>query len=383
MTPEITLPSRTRRGADGYGLRFLIIASLIVGCDASSVHSAGWDPICGAAPESRWSADVTLEESFGDIDGELWFEDVFGVAATGDDVWALDQGRGLVRISDGGIVADLTREGSGPGELRLGQAFGGDWIAVAGEAVVTFDGWRFSWFGLDGTFREGAEGVAGVDPFLTDRIAPSPQGVWAGRVETENDTGARTLRIVEVGRNGRTRELRFTMPPLPRVDGRYVPVVLRQALPSWYAEGPCVYVTDGSQLLLRVHVGRNQWDTLLLPEWELPPIGEADRQALRSIAAFSPSLSYEGLIGAEPTRLARWSDLRVDPDGHVWLKRWESRAAEAEDDRVLMVDGDGNFEDRRVTRFPDAFGPNGGLVSVRMDDPTGAPIVDVFHRRDR
>jgi len=88
-------------------------------------------------------------------------------------------------------------------------------------------------------------------------------------------------------------------------------------------------------------------------------------------------------MNAKPTQVARWSDLRVDPDGHVWLKRWESRASEARDDWVLMVDGNGNLEDLRVPRFPDAFGPSGGVVRVREDEQTEVPIVEVFGRRSR
>lgn len=360
----------------------ILLAGACSGDPSVSELSMGWDSICGADAESSWR-DVPIEgRSFGRRDEE-WLEDVFGVAATGDDIWVLDQGRGLVRVAADGTFLEVTREGRGPGELRLAQSFGGDWITASNSEIVVFDGARFSWFDANGAFLAGVDGVPGIDPFLTDRIAPSPRGVWAGAVTALPQTGDRTLRIAEVGREGLLRELDFALPPLPEVDGTRVPVVPRQALPSWDAAGPCVYVTDGAGLLIRAHVERARWDTLRLPERELPRLGDADREALARVAAFSPSLTLASLEAAEPTLVARWSDLRVDPNGHVWVKRWESRAVEDEDDWALIVDGTGEMMDRRVPRFPAAFGRDGVLLHVGQDEETGAPVVEILTPEDR
>jgi hypothetical protein len=86
--------------------------------------------------------------------------------------------------------------------------------------------------------------------------------------------------------------------------------------------------------------------------------------------------------GLTPTLLARWTEMAIDPDGHLWIRPW-TRPSEREGPvaayRLSMADG--RVQRETLPAFPQAFGRPGVFYSVEKDPDTDELLLVMYQKR--
>jgi hypothetical protein len=338
--------------------------------------------ICGGRPISRWSAGsgtYARTAEFGTAD-QTWMQAITGIVM---------DARGRLLVHDGveGVVHVLTpelrrtagfgRRGGGPGEFRpltsmflMGDDFLHQFIAADGASLFVHDG-LITELTADGEYV-----ARRID---LRRFGPGPiYGVramhaTAGRLFFAVDaltSDQRQLETWEVlGSQAEIRHrLRLVTPP--RVDGRFR-TVGQEARPVWAASGPCVVLGDGaSRWLLRLNLLTGESDTLRLPQ---------HRVALRSRTDLPPPLLERwGGAAPNPAAIWAWREIRIDPDGHVWVNPWRPPTERAA--AFYRIDPAGRLHEERLPAFPHAFGAPGVFYTRGRTGIGGEAVVARYER---
>jgi hypothetical protein len=377
------------------GLAIHVAAALLFACggdgesNSDLVTQHAGNPECSVSPRgSSWipleSTRYELTSHYGREPGEE-LRDVWGVDATRDGhvlVWDAG-GTQVVRLSE-----DLTalgtsgREGVGPGEFVYQQTVHGDWIAAGDSSfiVVGLGTGIISEFGLDGRFIR--------NPTLTPPFPVPILGIrfFRGRIlygvdNVDRRGGGRTLETWQLEPQEPHTLLRSDqMPTLPLWRGRPVFNVHMQANPSWALGEQCVFVSDGgSDWVVAASVSSGRTDTLRLPD--RPPIEPTEPDLAQWEREWNfvrrMGVAPAGIERVEPTLRAKWSDMIVDPDGFLWVEPWHPPSLRDDPMTAVIINpSNGAVLTVNLPRFPDAFLPGGGFVSVTTDGIL--PVVEKY-----
>jgi len=358
----------------------VVFSSLMLGCgDSSSDFRGGsWGPelTCGA-PDSTsvWApqngSTYTLATSM-PADGDDWLAEPLGVAATASEVWIFDgQLPALLRYSpDLEDRAEYGRAGEGPGEFWESANFSGDWISTVGGQIAVFDGVRLHLFNRAGQFLEGfSPGDGALNPFEVHRIQHWNESLVFGRDITNLGEGTRRLEIWLAQIDSQFRIQTIPLPDLPKVSAGYVSGgIVDQATPSWDIYGNCLYFVDGSaSKLVREDLHSGKRDSLPLPRYSPPAPQPSDLARKARMAQFSRAISRDEARDLKPTAPATWSDLRVDPAGHVWLEPWRPWSYQDSLVKATIVRPDGSLDSITLPTFPRDFGGPGKYYAIIQD----------------
>jgi hypothetical protein len=352
-----------------------------------------------AAPGTRWAGGGYVRTAVYGHDPDGWLSSVNGVAALQDGrVAVLDGSAARVVVLDGELkpVREFGRKGGGPGELSPNALMGMqglqrtfNYLEATDTALFVYNSNGIAVFGWDGRFRQQYGGLQSgfIAPFTLRAMQAAPRGVLYG-YDTLDMGGRRghrlqTWAVVDGDRRRLVAEVPIPPPPM---RGTTFQVGTRQARALWASRNGCAAMSDGgSQWVARVDAATGRVDTLPLPRHDVPPYDAAldDRMAGR-MAQLGSAMGGRARVetGMSPTLLARWTEMTIDPDGHLWIRPW-TRPSEREGPvaayRLSMADG-------RVTRetlpaFPQAFGRPGVFYAVEKDPDTDEILLVMYQKR--
>ncbi len=328
-------------------------------CDVSSTASS-W------AVAAR---DHELVVEYGVASGQE-LVDVWGLTATSDGtvlVWDAGSTR-IVRLdSDLEFLGTSGGQGRGPGEFVYQQSVHGKWIATNDSTflVIGFSTGILSEFALDGSFLRYPT-LAPPFPIPIRGVEYFRGHLVYGVDVIDRDGGTRSLETWRLeSRQPHTLLRTDPMPTLPESRGRPVQDQF-QADPLWALGDRCIYVSDGSgPWVLRADLVTGGSDTMVLPD--LPVPSETDLELWHDMLmdARSFGVAPKGIETVGATAPVRWADLRVDPEGFLWIERWRPPSYRGDSVTALVIDPhSGLLDSVRLRRFPDAFLPGGEVVSV-------------------
>lgn len=357
-------------GGDGRGARAKRAATL-QRTNACAYREAG----------SRWAprgGRYRLAAEFGGRAGEE-LVDLWGIAATpSGEIAAYDNGGERILRLDRELrmTGSFGRKGRGPGEIfYVDQAVPhGDWIAADDTSLVVLDLNAMSRFDTSGVFSR----YPGRQ--LPSRIEVRRIALRRGRVVYALDhlrrpSGERSIQTWRMEPSGQPTLLRTdSMPPLSTAHGRItMGSFALQAQPLWATRGRCAFISDGAgDWVLRVDLDANRADTLGLPHREPAELTREDERRLGMLREGVARVTHRRSGNAEPTAHIKWADVRVDPDGYVWLEPWRFSRPDDEPIRAWVVNpATGAVDSVAVPDFPAAFLPGGAFVAKARDPATG------------
>jgi len=289
-------------------------------------------------------------------------------------------------------IRTFGRRGGGPGEMHAftSRGFLGpqwQWISMAGDTLLVFDGLAVHRFSLDGRFLGRAYGDAVRRMDLNDgseMVAAVEGGAlssWGGYYLSALRDGSDRYRWSIVhhtsGRPDSLLSLQLT--PLPLTRGSKVGFIgPAQATPVWGWSHDCVVATDGGGAwLVRANLGRPGLDTVSfdLPHVAPPPIDKEEIGRLSGMA----SKGQGGYL--EPTLEQRISSLAVDPDGYVWVLPAQDTADGAGLQVVRISLATGLAAHDTLPAFPIAFG-RPGVFYARSNNPISGVAEVVRYEAD-
>lgn len=83
-----------------------------------------------------------------------------------------------------------------------------------------------------------------------------------------------------------------------------------------------------------------------------------------------------GSASVEPTARVKWTDIRVDPDGFVWLEPWRPHSMRDHPmDAWVIHPATGAVRIVTIDRFPGSFLPDESFVSLSLHPTLRIPVV--------
>ncbi len=346
-------------------------------------------------PETRWlpRGDGYEETaSFGDGDDE-WIVSVGGLASDGDRVFLYDRGRPLLSIlsAELELIGEVGREGQGPGEfrqVRLPFSMPPNWdvgfVDGGAQGIVVFDSEHFELFDSSGSATGTVSGWSNwPSPAGGVRyVALDSNGRLLFAVDSINMRSATAVRRMfqtwRLTEDGAEKVWELRLPDVPRTGTSGYVMPGRQARVRWALYGHCVVANDGESRTLYVFDEQSSTtDSVLLPEWDVPEIGKEDRSAGTIPGRAGRRIATGGQL---PTAVARWMNMSVDPDGHVWIEPW-SPDQEGPSRPFVVNLLNGHATRVSVPTFPIAFGTPGVFYGVVKDTNTDEATVNRFDLR--
>lgn len=395
-------PRPRRPGAAALGL-----ACVLAGCGVSDAAQGGTTAAVSGAPgtacafspaPSRWAGGGYGRAAvYGREPG--WLSSVTGLAATADGrVAVLDGNAARVVVLQGPLraVREFGRRGGGPGELQPNALMGMqglqrtfNYLEATDTALFVYNAGGIDVFGWDGRFRRQYGGLTGgyIAPFTVRAMQAAPRGVLYG-YDTLDVSGGRGHRLqtwVALGDDRRRLVAEVPMTP-PPMRGTTFQVGTRQARALWAARNGCAAMSDGgSPWVARVDAGTGRVDTLRLPRHDVPPYDPAaDSRMSERMSRLGGALGARGRVGAgmEPTLLARWTEMVIDPDGYLWIRPWSPpEQREGQPVAALRVSlRTGAVERETLPAFPQAFGPPGVFYAVEKDAETDELLLVMYQK---
>lgn len=261
--------------------------------------------------------------------GEIGDPDGVAIADDGT-VYLIQRKPNAIKVyaPDGTFLRDISREGEGPGEFRMG------YIGVRGDTVALQDPalHRFTTFLSDGTLLQSRSSPGDwISSYLDiDRhgIAAVPGGITIGddhhgaMIRTGmNGTVIDTIIVPEDGRprkmwraswntDRRRYDMRMPAPLQPSTHERY------------HADGFLVHGTTDRPELILSRTGR---DTAMIIRTTIPPVpvtaaqGDSLFQANLDAMEWQAEWLVEGSRADVPEFWPSWLTFSVDRTGHIWL----------------------------------------------------------------
>lgn len=371
-------------------LRLAAFALLLAACGDSPRGTLARRADCESRPEgSRWASAGAYRATAAAGKGEGdWLSEAGGVAIHDSLVFVYDPPEARVRVLTDSLahVRTFGRRGGGPGEMRAFTSRGSkgpqwQWVAMAGDTLLVFDGVAVHRYAGDGRFLGRAYDDAVRRSDLNDgssSIAPIAGGLlssWGGyHVPVLREPPGRYRWSIVHHSSGRPDTvISLQLAPLPQIGGGVGFEGPAQAKPVWGASRDCVVATDGGGAwLVRADFPRAGIDTLRfdLPDVAPPPIDEEE------IARLS------GMVGKgqggylEPTIERRISSLVVDPDGYVWVLPWQDTAQTPAGLPIVRISlATGTAVHDTVPAFPLVFGRPGVFYARTNDRVSGVAEV--------
>jgi hypothetical protein len=320
---------------------------------------------------------------------EQWLRVAAGIASGQSNLVVYDGQAGRVHVVDTNFEQRTLfgRLGGGPGEFartrsilsRITPDLLPNYLAASDSLVYIYDGRSVQTFGSAGDFvRRVDVSRLGVGTAFSGvrRLAVTSRGLvlaWDA-VHFRTPGEPRRLETWLVGPDSLLLVHALEIRTPPSRDGAYSQGE-DQARPVWSAFGHCVVVGNGAApWLVRIDIRNMAEDTLQLPA--VPP-----REPIEISDSMAEYLERFGFIGRpQATASARWSDMIIDPDGHVWVlpaKRTERAGSLL---LVYRIDPAGGVHEERVPAFPDAFGAPGVFYAREWDRETDEAIIREFRR---
>jgi hypothetical protein len=308
--------------------------------------------------------------------GANWFQRPSGLAVVDSQVFVADLPQAVVRVFDLNLepLRTFGREGGGPGEFSTGPAnsvfrFTRDWVGGSDGHIAVYDGDRISIFTASGEFLSYApHGVLDRMMFLgVTRVAYDDRHLFAAVDEVPLGRAERRPATVYRVRSGSADTvLTVMLEPRPRTH-----TWGRDPSMSWDAAAGCVAATDGASdaILVSSYAGGHV-DTIRAPI--------ADPGRIEPTPGQRGAMDAMGLPSElpEPERYSRILDMRIDPDGHLWV-----RPTRQPNDSTIIVHriplGGGTWTVDTVPVFPLAFGPP-GIYYAGTETENGEPLVVRF-----
>lgn len=370
------------------------IAVLLLLGSAAAGHAvqAPDDVSCNGSRTSRWSAagaQYRVTAKFGD-DADNWLAALHGVAVNErGEIFVYDARTGTVYVLDDALRVKrrFGRLGGGPGELTSRPTEGGRYaatlIAATEAAVDISDPSGVKRFHPDGRFERSFASPSDRNrsplSFNVRGLQGTASGVLLAYDALDPQTGRRRLQTWELKPNGPELRHELPLPTPPEVGGRFVKGGPRQASPLWAAYNGCIVVGDGaSPWMLRLDLRTGRKDTLRLPAHEVPPY-ESNPRVRRMEELLRRRADLEVALDVAPTALWRYAQLRIDPDGHVWVNPWRDQKVQPPLD-VFRIDPSGQVHRERVPAFPVAFGPPGVYYARGVNPDTDEVLVVRYAR---
>ncbi|HSJ24671.1 MAG TPA: hypothetical protein VK929_08400 [Longimicrobiales bacterium] len=329
---------------------------------------------CPAQLTSRWISDAgfILTAEYGRRAGEELGNYVRQMAAAGDSVlyvYDIESSRIVILTAELNYVSDFGRRGSGPGELAWQSITGGQQIGVVGEHVAVHDLRAVQLFGSDGSFVAFHPAVAANMSLLSREIVAFAGGEDSLRLirrQARPDT-VYSLEYLVATVDSLTQHamLHGAQVPVTPQGWRVWTGLPRQARPIGTLHGACAYMQDGGAgPLVRHNAVTGLRDSIYLPTMDVPSVSPAERAHVRA-GAQRFNVDMGNLV---PTELTRWIDIKVDPDGHIWLRAWMPSWDEVA--AVVISPSTGEHITVALPGFPIAFGPPGSFFTVLTDQVT-------------
>lgn len=354
-------------------------------------------PSCrGVASWSRWlpaEGVYRITASFLEEDG-LDLGGASGLARAPDArVFVLDLWFPRIVVLDANLrpLESFGRAGEGPGELARWRARNAntlwfDWLALADDLLLVFDGRRVTRFTSAGDPLSTSRSLPGTLALAPKMIgahlvgAEAQLAVWVSDATTP--FARRLFRAealkpdrVHVGAmapSGAALEVRseFPMPALPTFPNRGVVTRPDQARPLVAWRGRCLVFANGSDPDIHLTDTFGGAEPIILPIPDgLREYGPSDASGMAEWLGIEPDEV------PEPTAVVRWQRLRVDPDGWIWIApRGETPSANIWDEPIeaLVVNpATGRVLRTEVPEFPDEFGSPGVFYALYGHAPTG------------
>ena len=314
-----------------------------------------------------------------------WLGEAGGVVVHDSLVFVYDPPEGRVQVLTDALqpVDQFGARGGGPGEMRafvsrgrLGPQW--QWLALAGDTLLVFDGIAVHRFSTDGRFLGRAYNQAVQRTDLNDGSAAVAYAggqllsSWGGYyLSVLRPAGDRyRWSIVRHPTSGRPDSLlSLQLEPLPEVAGGAGFVGPAQARPLWAASQDCVVASDGGGgWVVRASLSGRGLDTLTfpLPKVAPPPIDKEEVGRLSGMV----NKGQGGYL--EPSREQRISSLAVDPDGYLWVLPAQDTAAIPAGLAIVRVSlATGNAMQDTVPAFPLVFGRPGVFYARKLNPISG------------
>jgi hypothetical protein len=366
-----------------------VFAAVLTACGGgdSSRQTSSQRAACEArADGSRWASAAAYRETGSVGRGEQdWLSEAGGVAVHDSLVFVYDPPEGRVRVLTEALVPvrEFGARGGGPGEMRqhVSRGMSGpqwQWLALAGDTLLVFDGTAVHRFSTDGRFLGRAYDQAVHRTDLNDgsaaivsrggRLLSSWGGYYLSVLRPPGDR----YRWSILGHSASGRPdtlLSLRLEPLPQVPGGAGFAGPAQARPVWGASEHCIVATDGGGgWIVRASLSGQGLDTLTfqLPDVAPPPI---DKEEVGRLA---------GMVGKgkggylEPSREQRVSSLVVDPDGYAWILPVQDTAASPAGLMIVRVSlATGQATQDTVPAFPLVFGRPGVFYARKLNPTSG------------
>lgn len=351
------------------------------GGDGASPLPAG--PVCSSRPAgTRWDPDGVSYAAAGEYgrSEDTWIGSAVDLSYSEGRAYLLDAGRARVAVLDEDLnaVDAFGRGGHGPGEISddidlpfLPRYWQRRFIGSAGARVALYDRREIQVHTADGdllgqrTWPDDSQMVV----YGVRLVSPIPSGGTVVVVDSVDFAGDAPRRI-QVWKLEEIRadpvliaERRLPLPVRSRT-------LAREARPLAAFADHCLATTDGAGPFLHLtNVVTGASDSLRMPAYEVPNLGEhADDNAV--------ALPFATDQAPDPGDRSpiRWTDLAVDPDGFVWVKKWAPHRSRIVD--VIVLDpSDGSWREVSLPAFPRAFIRPGEFLGIVEDPETDEQLV--------
>lgn len=339
--------------------------------------------VLGVAPVEQRSHAAVASGMAGTTNGMLSSVPAVGlklpgdIAATGgilirdSSIFVFDLALGqLVRLDPAGrVLARAGRTGRGPGEFNPSPGMlSGDFIGAHGDTVIAYDGRSVHRFTVGGKHVNSKPIPAIARPFLEspNRMRVDDGVAYIESMRSMDRQGGRMsalpnryFHVWRMKEDSVETVAVLDLPQLPRLGAGGFFGSPAEARPSWDMRAGCLALMDGSTarlVLVDVRSGARDTVALALPE------------RFVDVDAANATLPPEALPGPnvelpEPALLARFVDLRLSPDGWLWLR---PVAPEGEIWRYHLTAR--QFSIDTVAGFPRGFTLSGAAFRTEMDD---------------
>jgi len=285
-----------------------------------------------------------------------------------------DMSARVVGLDDTGMLVEFGRTGSGPGEFFSSPPvmIAVEHVSVSEASFLVFDRVRFLEFDLAGHPLHSVR-VPGLHPMSTVVLRSTSEAHVVGIIEQNLRSPDRRLELHRWVEGSLEPVGGIALTPLARVrggswgGGSFLP------MPLWDVAGGCGILSDGSSAeLVVLHLQSGEMRSLQLhghpySDRELLGIQEARHEAFLA-SAREWNLPVSEVEFSEPTR---WSGLRYDRDGSLWL--WPSLKPD-DVPMALRIPLQSSAPDPHLVRdasLPAAFLPNGVPLSLASSHGEG------------
>lgn len=384
------LPSSPRRVAHSRrAVCGLLLAALsLSGCArdagaparAERVDSAGITIVRNTGEDRplEWSFEPVMSIGGADDGPEAFFnvgERSIATDATGN-IYVLDAGNHRVVVFDstGAFIRSVGSEGGGPGEMQFPSAFA---VAPSGAVSVLDPVKRglVSW-GPDGELLPSQP--LDLSVAIGGGLARTPSATILPVSVTDPATEQGRYDLLAIREGGTDTIATMPRPQLVMKDygcvGLNIPPLFTPSL-NWAALGDTMAVNAGAEYTLDVYEGSHRRASIrrdLAPrpvtrELALQEIGEERRISFGGGAECRiPAEKLVDTQGYAPV-LPAIQTIRIDPARRLWVQRGHIKDEPTAID-VFHADGEYLGTLPPGTPFPAAFSPNGGIVTVEMDE---------------